>query len=80
MREPEGIDVQEFEWDEWNIAHLSQHGVTPDKADEIRTVAPRFFHNLPDRAGTHVVIGPDSQQNFYYIVLRPMGRPGECDR
>jgi hypothetical protein len=31
--------------------------------------APQFFANLPERSGTHVMIGPYANDRFLFIVL-----------
>ena len=74
--EPEEIDVQEFEWDEWNTAHLAEHGVLRSDVDAVRLNAPLFFANLPDRSGSHVMIGPDAAGGFFYVVLVESERAG----
>jgi len=69
--EPEDIDVEELEFDEHNISHLAQHGVSREAVEEVQRNAPRYFRNLPDRSGSHVMIGPDENSKFLLVVLRP---------
>ena len=65
------IDVREFEWDESNLSHVAEHGVAREDVESVRDNAPRFFANLPNRSGTHVMVGPDSSGRFYYVVMAP---------
>ena len=51
------IEVDAFDYDDQNEAHLAEHGVTPDEIDSVLYNKPRFFANLPGRSATHVMIG-----------------------
>ena len=31
--------------------------------------APQFFANVPERSGTHVMIGPHANDRFLFVVL-----------
>jgi len=74
--EPEEIEVLELEFDEENVEHLAGHEVTPDDIFAVLLNAPRFFRNLPDRSGTHIMIGPDGKREFFYVSLAPTGVGG----
>ena len=69
--EPAEIDVVELEITDENAGHLARHGVTRENVLDVLRQAPRFFHNLADRGGSHVMIGPDSTGRFFYIAIRP---------
>jgi hypothetical protein len=73
------IEVSSFEWDDDNEEHLYQerHGwVTIADVTDVHLNAPRYFRNLPDRGGTHVLIGPSFEGRFFYIVLAPTKEEG----
>jgi hypothetical protein len=74
--EPDEIELVELEWDQVNQTHIAEHGVTAREIEEVRNVAPKFYRNLPDRGGTHVMIGPDSNGRFYYVVLAASSKAG----
>jgi hypothetical protein len=70
------IDVRELEFDDVNVEHLARHDVRPADAFGVLAAAPRFFRNLPDRAGTHVMIGPTSTGDFFYMSLAITAKQG----
>jgi hypothetical protein len=55
------IEVTGFEFNDDNTSHLARHDVTPMDISAVNGNSPRYFHNLPDRAGSHVMIGPDDR-------------------
>jgi uncharacterized protein len=73
-----------FRWNEWNIEHVSKHGVAPDEAEAVaRAAQPPFPQHVGDgkwvvggrgEGGRFVqviyVIDPD--ESFYIIHARPM--------
>ena len=74
--DPSQIDVQDLEWDEGNLAHLADHGVQRTEVDAVLQNAPQFFANLPERSGTHVMLGPNANGRFLYVVLAESARRG----
>lgn len=59
-------------WDDQNEDHLlGEHDVTIADVEEVRQNKPRFFVNLPDRGGSHVMVGPDFGGRFYFVALAP---------
>ena len=40
----------EFEWDEFNVAHLAQHGISPDEVEEVEEVFGKI--RIRRRGGT----------------------------
>jgi hypothetical protein len=69
--EPENIDAEELEFDENNVSHLARHGVSREAVEQVHRNTPRYFRNLPEHSGSHVMIGPDENGRFYFVVLRP---------
>jgi len=67
--DPIDLDVDSLEWDERNLTHVAQHGVTREEIETVLANAPQFFANLPERSGTHVMIGPDANDRFLFVVL-----------
>ena len=57
----------EFRWNEWNIEHIAEHGVTPDEAEWIvnRARAP-----YPRRAGgeRYLAVGQTSGGDYLQVV------------
>ena len=77
VREPTpALVLLQLQWDEVNEEHLAEHDVTIEDVEEVRQNAPRFFLNLPDRSGTHVMIGPRFDGRFFYIALAPTNEHG----
>jgi hypothetical protein len=69
--DPDWIAVWDLEFDQKNVNHLAEHEVAPEDVLAVLLNAPRFFRNLPDRSGTHVMIGPDANGQFFFIALAP---------
>lgn len=74
--DPESVGVLALQFDQANVDHLARHDVTPQQVQDVLLKAPRFFRNLPDRSGTHVIVGPNSEGTFFFIVLAPTGQRG----
>lgn len=70
--------IEEWEWDERNIEHLAKHDITPELIEDgIWSERPLFIRNKPDRAATHLMIGPDRGGAFWTICIRQVGdEPG----
>ncbi len=51
--------IEEWYWDEENVAHLWEHRLRPSHVYQIFTQALRFRRNLAGRRATHQMIGPD---------------------
>jgi uncharacterized DUF497 family protein len=74
--DPIDLDVRELEWDETNVRHVLEHGVSREEVEEVLARAPQFYINLPSRSGTHVMLGPDDRERFLYVVLVESVRSG----
>jgi hypothetical protein len=69
--------VEEFEWDDDNLLHCSnEHRLGPVKVDQVRDTRCVFFFNHPDRAATHLMIGPDSSGRFWTVAISPSRAAG----
>lgn len=62
--------IQEWEWDDENIAHLARHRLTPRLVREVAGANPLFRRNKQSRAATHQMIGPDHQGAYWTVCLR----------
>jgi hypothetical protein len=71
------IDVQDFQFDQTNTLHLARHGISKEKVQAVVARVPRYFKNLPGRTGSHVMVGPDSEGRFIYVVLGSGTHPGQ---
>ena len=67
--EPADIEVSNLELQDTNVEKLLGHGFTPSDVLGVFANEPQFFSNLPARSGTHVMLGPDAEDRFFYIVL-----------
>ena len=72
VHESDSIQVEALVFDEWNEDHLAAHGVEQADVEEILDNSPGFFHNLPNRAGSHVMIGQNNQGRYFFIAIRPI--------
>jgi uncharacterized DUF497 family protein len=73
---PNPIVVEAFEWDDRNIPHAGEHGLTSAIAMEVRSDAPLFFRNKVGRTGSHMMIGHDESQKFWTVILLPTSTEG----
>jgi hypothetical protein len=73
---PVSVVVDDLIWDEEIDAHFARHWVS--RADVIAVARSEFlgFENLPDRGGTHIMIGPDEGGRILYISIKPTMTPG----
>ncbi len=69
VRESEDIEILDWEIDEENTEHLARHDVTPEDVLSVWSGTPAFFVNLPDRAGTQIMIGEDSNGRWLDIAI-----------
>lgn len=62
--------IEAWEWDDGNIEHLAQRGITPELIeDEIWLEAPKYNRNRQDRAASHLMVGPDRAGQFWTICI-----------
>jgi len=75
-------------WDDWNVAHIAEHGVTPEEVDEIclrgrplvrhagktRYGLPRYHVYGQTEAGRYLFIVLDREVKgiFYVVTARDM--------
>ena len=77
--EPVDIEILSFIWDYrpgGNVDHLARHDVTTEDVVAVRAGKPLFFHNLPGRAASHVMIGRDGRGRSLYVALLAAADPG----
>lgn len=60
--------IRRIVWDEWNVAHIARHGVTPD---EVEAVCHGEFIHRESYGGRVLIIGPARPQRMLAIVLAP---------
>ncbi len=79
MQHGKRISVSTFRWDnglEGNLAHCARHEVTPVVVTDVSKRSPLFFLNDPGKTGTHVMIGPDTNDRFWTIIIAPASDAG----
>jgi len=69
------IVVESFAWDDGIEAHLARHGVTRSDLNAVLAKTPRYFENLDGRGGSHVMIGPDDEDRYFYVSISQTQRP-----
>jgi hypothetical protein len=59
--------MAEFRWNEWNVEHLAEHGITPDEAEFVveraRRPFPRYIGN-----GKYLVWGQCRHGDYLQVV------------
>lgn len=68
--------IEEWEWDEENIAHLARHGLTPKVVREVSFVGPKFRDNVEGRTASMQMIGPDTNLGIWTICILETHKPG----
>jgi uncharacterized DUF497 family protein len=68
------IIIRRLFWDEWSVAHVARHKVTPDEAEEVCHGA---FILLRGKRGRLIVSGPTKRGRLLAVVLDPEGDEGE---
>jgi uncharacterized DUF497 family protein len=65
--------IRRLIWDNWNVAHIARHAVTPDEVEEV-------CHGRPVTSATYKgrirVIGPTQSRRMLAVILAPTTRSG----
>src|SRR4051794_30634274 len=76
--------IARLSWDDWNLEHVTKHGITVDEVEEVLSGSPEFRESYkgrllavgPTRSGSlvAVAIGPDPiEPHVYYpFSARPI--------
>lgn len=62
------IHIRRLLWDEWNVAHIARHKVTPEEAEE---VCHSDFILLQGKKGRVVILGRTRFGRLLAVVLDP---------
>src|SRR4051812_44737547 len=59
--------IYEFEWDDWNLSHIAEHGVSPDQAEFVVNFArPPFPRKIGQ--GKWLVWGQDPDRLYLQVI------------
>src|SRR3954463_16631775 len=64
------ITVLDLIWDAVNEDHFYRHHIRRADVMSVLHGEPRFFLNLPNRAGTHVMLGSTAVGVFFLVTMR----------
>lgn len=69
------MDNTDFDWDDANIGHIAQHGVTPEEAEEALTNDPleMDFEIAPDGEERWSYLGETVGSRLLYLVITLRG-------
>jgi hypothetical protein len=70
------LKVEDFEWDEDNLAECAYHGLGPRLVAEVRDRQPLFFLNDPERTAAHMMVGPDYSGRTWVVAILETAVPG----
>ena len=62
------IRIRRLHWDEWNVAHIARHDVTPEEAEEVCHGSFILLHSTKGRA---IIVGPTRRGRLLAVVLAP---------
>lgn len=60
-------------WDDWNIAHIARHQVTPA---EVEAACHSDFIILEGKKGRLLLVGPSSEERLLSVALDPEPKKG----
>jgi hypothetical protein len=61
--------IYDWQWDEYNLSELADHGITAEVVIQVSQEAPRFRPNKKNRAASHLMIGPDRGGSMWTICI-----------
>jgi len=67
------IRVDHLIWDDWNVAHIAQHHVTPEAVEEVCQALPLASTSYGGRLR---LIGVSKAGRMLTVILAPGQRPG----
>ena len=63
------LTIEEWEWDDGNLAELAAHGVSRLTVIRVSEEVPLFRRNKKRRAATLQMIGPDRGGTFWTVCI-----------
>jgi hypothetical protein len=71
------LRIESWQWDEWNLEELADHGLTRRTVLQVSAEAPRFRGNIKkNRAASHMMIGPDKGGAFWVVCIVELDSEG----
>lgn len=64
------IFVRRLAWDDWNIAHIARHGVTPEEVEAVCHGDPMTSETYKERVR---IVGATGAQRTLTVILAPQG-------
>lgn len=66
------MKIEELEWDDWNIEHITKHGVTPQEVEDVC-----FGFHISQRVGErrYVLSGQSSAGKYLNVVVEKIREP-----
>ncbi len=64
--------IEEWQWDDGNLDHLAEHGVTRHIVEQVSLTAPRFRPNPRRLPHGRQMIGPDYGGGMWLICIVPI--------
>ena len=68
------ITVRRLVWNDWNVAHIARHQVTPGEVEE---VFRGKYVVRPSYKNRYAVTGPTSSKRILTVVVEPTERTGQ---
>ena len=78
------ILVSQLRWDDWNRAHIDEHGITPEQVEEVcggpyiirQGYKGRLMLIGPEATGRILVavLDPEDEGTYYTVSARPASR------
>jgi uncharacterized protein len=78
------ITIRHLIWDDWNIAHIARHEVTPEDVEEVcrgdylvrQTYQGRYMLIGPNASGNllSAILAPEGEDTYYVVTARPAAK------
>ena len=65
------LDIETLTWNALIEEHFARHHVTHENVMAVLNNRPLVYENLPERGGSHLMIGRDDLGRILYISIRP---------
>lgn len=62
------VKIRRLIWDEWNIAHIARHNVTPEEVEQVCHIDPVVQRG---KKGRLLIFGPTKKGRMLTVILDP---------
>ena len=67
------LNISRLFWNEWNVAHIARHSVTPEEVEQVCHIDPIVQKG---KEGRLLVFGPTENRRMLTVILDPVEEKG----